>query len=576
MSAPSPTDYAARATAYAREIVSGARPACRWTRLAAQRHLRDLDRQGAPDLPFTFEPVYANHICTFIEQLPHVEGECATRGESLRLDDWQVFALACLNGWRIAQANGRSLRRFRRSYIAVPRKNGKSTLMAALGLYFLAVDGEAGPKVFSAATSSDQARIVFDVANAMAHQGVVRPPSGAMRLADVLGLRVEQHKILVERDRAAVFRPLPSQTKSRDGKNPHLAIVDELHEHETAELWNSLASALGARAQPLLIAITTAGWNVSGICYEVESYLKKVLAGDLRDDAFFGIVYGVDDGDDAGDPVNWAKANPGLGTAKSISYLRDEWNTAKASQLAMGEFLRKHLNIWTSVGASAFDLDAITRAIDPSLTRADFAGCRGMIGVDLSVKHDLTSVIALLAPDARRIAFGVHFATQEQIGLPGNDHLAAWAREGKLRICPGARIDQEMVEEAILELYSAFDIEEIVFDPHFAEAMMLRLSNQDYPVTEFRQKPLELSAPIEELQALIANGRLVTDGDPVLYWMMANAIIHRNGDFMRLRKAEDSKKIDGVAALVNAVGRMIAVDTPPPPTYLAAADLMVF
>lgn len=569
------TDYAARADAYAESIVTGERPACRLTRLAAQRHLNDRAREAAGDFDWVFDAEAVAHICGFIESLPHIEGALASDGALLVLDDWQVFVCASINGWRDPLTG---LRRFRTAYIEVPRKNGKSTLLSAIGLYFLTVDGEAGAKVYSAAASTHQARIVFDIANAMARTAEITINGQRRPMTAALGLKVEEHKIRLTHDHAGVFQPIASQTKSKDGKNPHLGIVDELHEHEKPDVWNSMASALGARAHPLLIAITTSGWNVAGICYEQHRYLVSLLDGTRTNEAYFGIIYAADEGDDPADPAVWAKANPGLGTAKSLRYMQDQWNMATASAYAMGEFLRKHLDRWTSVGASAFDLDGWTGGQRPGITIEHYAGREAYIGVDLGLKDDLTTVAVTIPDDEYTIVFATHFATQAQIDTPENDHLAGFAREGRLTICPGSRIDDEMVEAEILRLAAIVTALETVFDPWRAASLMARVASQGLDVTEFRQSPMNMSVPVETLQGLVEERRLITDGDPVLHWMAANAVVRKNGDFLRLEKLDRTAKIDGIAAIATALGRVLAVEEATPtspwddPEYTMAAE----
>ena len=555
--------YAERADAYAAAIIDGSIPANRLTRLAAERHVSDRAREAAndPAFPWAFDVDAVEHICAFIESLPHIEGPLANAESLLLLDEWQVFVCASINGWR----DGNGLRRFRRAYIEVPRKNGKSTLLAAIGLYFFTVDDEAGVKVFTAAASTHQARIVFDLANAMAGKAVL--PDGSGRpLAPVLGLMIERHRLRLENDPAGVFQPVASQTKSKDGKNPHLAIVDELHEHENPEVWNSMASALGARAHPLLIAITTAGSNVAGICYEQHRYLTGILEGSHENNAYFGVIYGADEDDDPGDPAVWRKANPGLGSAKSETYLEDEWRNASGSPFAMGEFLRKHLNRWTSVGASAFDLDGWKAGQNPALRLEDHAGRDAWIGVDLSVKDDLTTVAVVIPDNDDRIVFATHFCTQVQIDDPQNDHLAGMARGGLLTVCPGARIDDLMVEAEILRLAGIVAVQEVVFDPWRAASLMAMIDAQGLPVVEFRQSPMNMSVPVETMQGLVADQQIITDGDPVLYWMAANALVRKNGDFLRLEKRDRAAKIDGIAAIATAMGRMLAVEESAPPS----------
>jgi phage terminase large subunit-like protein len=315
------TPITQRALDWVDDVLSNRIPSCKRIKQACKRFRKDLKRQATDQFPYVFDPVAAEHMCAFMEALPHIEGAWAARGETITLLPWQAFLISQIGGWRHMVTGNR---RFRTAYIEVPRKNGKSTLLAGVGLYFLTVDGEPGAKVYSAASSSDQAREVFDRAKVIAQAEM---PDGDT-LESILDLRVEEHKVKTS-DKAAVFRPVAAQTKSKDGKNPHCAIIDELHEHEKRDVWDSMSSALGAREQPLLIAITTAGYNTAGVCYEQRKYLQRILDGSYEDDSYFGLIFEADEGDEPGEVTTWEKANPSLYAAKSLQYMEDQWRARR-------------------------------------------------------------------------------------------------------------------------------------------------------------------------------------------------------------------------------------------------------
>ncbi|MDJ0631092.1 MAG: terminase large subunit [Rhodobacter sp.] len=532
-----------------------------------QRFHDDLARADTPEFPFIFDRVAAEHLCAFVEACPHVEGVWAARGENIELSGWQAFALANINGWRHCDTG---LRRFRTVYIEVPRKNGKSTLLAAVGLYFLGPDGEPGAKVFSAATSTDQARIVFDVARAMALQGRV----GNQPLDRVLEIHVEEHKIRPfdqqrpERlDPAAVFKPIAAQTKSQDGKNPHLAIIDELHEHQKRDVWDAMSSALGARQHPLLIAITTAGHNTAGVCFEQRRYLTRLLDRVMEDESYFGLIFEADEGDEAGDPATWAKANPNLGISKSEEYLAGEWKKAQASPAAMGEFLRKHLDIWTSIGAAAIDMEAWRAAEDPDMALQEYAGHRALIGVDLAVREDFASVVAAL-PDGRDMrVFSWHFLPEAIVNRDGNEHFWGWKNEGLITTTPGAELDLNAVEALVLQLAGIevdawqrddlveLDVESVIYDPHLAAQMAATWDAEGLTAIKLMQRARYLDEPFQRLIAAVDDRRLITDGNPVLTWMAGNTLQKKvqGGDMIYPAKMAPEEKIDGISALVNAM-----------------------
>lgn len=255
-----PVSFPARATRYARAVVAGRIPACSWVKAACARHLADLRRRA---FPYRFDPEAATRICAAIELLPHIKGRWA--GTPIRLEDWQIFVVASVFGW-LRRADGK--RRFRLVYIEVPRKNAKSTLSAAVGLYALALDGEAGGEVYSAATTRDQARIVFATAQEMARKSA--------DFRRTCGVEVPAHLIL-QPATGSKFAALSAEDNTLDGLNSHVAIIDELHAHRTRGVYDVLETSTGARSQPLLWIITTAGVDRAGICYEVRNYVCKVL-----------------------------------------------------------------------------------------------------------------------------------------------------------------------------------------------------------------------------------------------------------------------------------------------------------
>ena len=553
------TPVTERAIAWVDGILSNKIPSGKKIKLACKRFRSDLKRAGTDEFPYVFDMEASEHMCAFMEALPHIEGAWAARGENLILLGWQAFLISQIGGWRHMVTG---IRRFRKAYVEVPRKNGKSTLLAGVGLYFLGPDGEPGAKVYSAASSSAQARIVFDCARVMAQTGKVE----GIPLCDLLGLHVEEHKIKSS-DPAAVFQPIASQTKSKDGKNPHCAIVDELHEHDKRDVWDSMASALGAREQPLLIAITTAGYNTAGICYEQRKYLQRILENVLVDESFFGLIFEADEGDEPSDEATWFKANPSLGEAKSLQYMRDEWAQAAASPAAMGEFLRKHLDIWTSVGASALDMDAWRASEDPEMELKSYAGQKAYIGVDLATRHDFSSVVLVLPEGNERRVFSWNFLPDKTVNAPGNEHLWAWEKDDLILTTPGAELDLNYVEALVLQLAGCgngewgfeelpeFDVEMVIYDPTFAAQMAANWDAAGIVAVELRSRASNLNVPFNALIAGVEDHRIITDGNPVLTWMAANTLLKRvqGGDYIYPAKLVPEDKIDGIAALINGL-----------------------
>ncbi len=508
-------------------------------------------------------------MCGFMEGLPHIKGKWAARGEAIKLMGWQAFLIGQIGGW-LHKDDGR--RRFRTAYIEVPRKNGKSTLLSGVGLYFLSVDGEPGAEVYSAAASTHQARIVFDAARVMALNGRIE----GRTFSNALNLQIEQHRIKTG-DEAAVFQPVASQTKSKDGKNPHCAIIDELHEHDKRDVWDSMENGMGSRDQPLLIAITTAGYNTAGICYEQRKYLQRILDGVFQDENYFGLIFEADEGDEPGDPATWAKANPCLHEAKTLQSMEDNWRKASASPAAMGEFLRKHLDIWTSVGASAIDMEGWRAGEDATLKIEDFAGRRCFIGVDLATRHDPSSVVVVFPDEADPAkgpftAFSWHCLPQKVVDADGNEHLWGWAKEQLITTTPGAELDLRLVEALIMQLAGrgedhdpenewgwgdlpVLDVEMVIYDAQFAQQMAATWDAAGIQAVELRKRAANTNEPFNKLIAAVDDHRLLHDGNPVLMWMAGNTLLKQvpGGDYIFPTKLAPEDKIDGIDALINAL-----------------------
>lgn len=342
---------------YAEKVVAGEIIACDLVKLACQRFLDDL-KNGEKRGVFFSEP-RAQHILNFYKFVPHVKGNLA--GTPIDLMDWHVFIIINIFGFVIPlvdentgemvlrnDGSGRPVmvRCFRTAYNEVARKNAKSTLSSGVGLYMTGADGEGGAEVYSAATTRDQARIVFDDAKSMVKQA--KPTLGRLFEFNKLAIFQEQT--------SSRFLPLSSEANNLDGLNIHCAVVDGLHAHKTRDVWDVLETATGARLQSLLFAITTAGFNKEGICYEQRDYAIKVLRGQVDDDTFFAIIFTLNADDDPFDETVWQKANPGLGICKRWDDLRRLAKKAKEQVSARINFYTKHLNIWVTAESAWMDM----------------------------------------------------------------------------------------------------------------------------------------------------------------------------------------------------------------------------
>lgn len=537
-------DAVGRAERYIEGVISGDLPACKWVRLACERQRRDL-AQGVDG--YRFDRDKANRVCRFVEALPHIKGS-QFAGQNLTLGDWQCFILTTVFGW----VDDDGLRRFRTVYIECPRKNGKSTLSAPVALYLLCADGEAGAEVYSAATTREQARIVWEDAKRMADR------SPALRQA--LGLETSAHSVFVKESASSLKALSRDQQGNLDGLNVHGAIIDELHGHKDRGVWDVIETATGARAQPLVWAITTAGSNRAGICFEQQGYVRKILGGGHDDPTYFGIIYTIDESDDPFDPESWRKANPNYGVSVSPDDLKRKAVKAQQMAAAQNNFLTKHLNVWVNADTSWMNMHAWERCADKGMEPSEFAGLPAVIACDLASKVDMAATCRLHWRDIEGVrhyyAFMRYYLPEEAAEDGRNSQYSGWAREGRLTLTDGNVTDFGVIEDDIRSDATAYRVSDCAFDPWQATQIMQRLQAERLPVTEYRQTVQNMSEPMKELEALVLQGRLHHDGDPVLAWMVSNVVCHVDAkDNIYPRKERPENKIDGAIALIMALGR---------------------
>ncbi len=551
--------YVEAALGYARAVVAGEIPACKWTRLACQRQLDDLGRETGDGWPYVFDPDRAARPCEFIELLPHIKGKWARERRLIELEPWQCFVLTTTFGWIHGETG---LRRFREGYVEVPRKNAKSTLSSGLLLFMLSADGEHGAECYSAATTRDQARIVFDDARAMAD----RTPD----LRTYLGVAIMQHSLTVAHT-ASKAAPLAAEGSTLDGLNVHFAVIDELHAHKTRAVYDVIDTARGAREQSLLWNITTAGTDRSGICYERRTHVTKVLEGVIEDPAMFGVIYTIDDGDDPFQPESWAKANPNWG--KSV--LRDDMEAsarkAEAMPSALNNFLTKRLNVWVSGESPWMDMRAWERCGDVALQNLEpHYGAKAWIGLDLAQKKDFAALCLVFEREGQWQVCTRLYLNELAIQESGNAHLSGWARQGYVQVTDGDITDFDVVAEDLRQLCRNFDVQEIAFDPALSMYFAGKLIEEGLPLVEITQRALFFTPPLIQVENLVLEKKLRHDGNPVMTWMVSNLVV-KVSKFNELRqptKERPENKIDGPIAMLMALGRALNNDSTPVPELI--------
>ena len=416
----------------------------------------------------------------------------------------------------------------------------------------LAADREGGAEVYSLATTRDQARIVFGDAQAMA-----RKSPGFRRRFSV---EVGAHNMHVLAS-GSKFEALSAEGSTLDGLNIHFGCVDELHAHKTRTVYDVVETGTGKRDNSLLWVITTAGSNRAGICYEVRTFVTKLLDGVFEDDTQFGIIYGLDDGDDWTSESALIKANPNWGISVRPEVLVPL--QAKAMQLpsAVNNFKTKHLNEWVNADTAWMDMRAWDACGDSSLDIEAFTGQPCWIGLDLASKTDIAALVLVFphpeVADAY-VAFGKYYLPEDTVSAAGNSQYDGWMRTGRLTVTPGNVIDFGWIEADLLELASRFEVQAVAFDPFQATQLSTRMLAEGLPMIEVRPTVLNFSEPMKTLEALVLQRKLTHDGDPVLTWMASNVVAHLDvKDNIYPRKERAENKIDGIVALIMALSRAI-------------------
>lgn len=532
---------------YIEDVLVGKVQACRWVRLACERHLRDLEDGG--DRGLYFDKVAAQVAIAFFGLLKHSKGEWA--GRPFHLEPWQQFILWVLFGWK---RKADKLRRFRTVYLEVARKNGKSTLGAGVGLFLMVLDGEPGAEVYSAATKRDQAAITHNEATRM----VKASPELRRRV------KVFRNNLHIS-GTASKYEPLSSDVSSMDGLNVHGAIVDELHAHKTRELWDLLDTATGSRRQPLMFAITTAGFNRQSICFEQHEYAEKVLDGVIEDDSFFGIIFTLDEEDEWEDERTWIKANPNLGISKKWDDMRRKARRAKEMPSALNAFLRRELNVWTQAETKWVPWQAwseCAKAVDPVGLR----GRTGYGGLDLSSNTDISAWVMVFPPQSEEDDYQVlcrFFIPEEAMHeRTRRDRVPyeAWVRQGYITATPGNVIDYDFILHQIDEDMQDYDIPEVAFDRWGAtkiQTALMELGGDDFMV-QFGQGFVSMSPPMKGLEKLILGRKLAHGGNPVLTWMADNLVARQDpAGNIKPDKTKSTERIDGMVALIMGLDRAL-------------------
>ena len=547
-----------KADKYIADVLSGKKLACKWERLAVERHVHDL--KHAKKRGFYFDADAGQDIIDFFGLLKHSKGEWA--GTYISLEGWQEFMLRVIFGWKHTEDD---TRRFRTAYNEIPKKNGKSTIAAGVGIYLFVEDDEPGAEVYATATKVEQARIVWNEARNM----ILQSPE---LMQEVSVLTRNLHVASTN----SKFEPLASDTKTMDGLNVHASIVDELHAHRNRDLINVIESGGASRRQPLQFEITTAGDRKLSVGYDHHSYSQKVLDKIIEDDSWFALIFALDeqsrkvtskDGkvtiedDDWTDPKTWEKANPNYGVSVKTKQLFNLLRKAKEFPADENSFKQLRLNKWVEQFARWIQIelwDQNINAFDP----AELLGKRCWAGLDLAKTMDISAYAKVFPPMEKGERWRVlmrYWVPEDNIKKRvRDDHVPYddWVQRGLLKATPGNVTDYRFVREDILKDAESYQIEEIAFDRMFANELVQYLADEGLTMVEFGQGFYSMAKPTFELERLLLGKELAHNGDEILRWMASNVAIRKDpAGNIKPDKEKSEEKIDGIVAMIMGIGR---------------------
>ena len=546
------------ANKWAKQVVAGKVPACKWVVLACQRHLDDLKKSKSRDYPYKFEPKLAEKKILFIELLPHTKGEWALKRQKIQLEPWQKFGIAVTFGW-VRKKDG--YRRFRESYWEVPRKNGKSAIAAGVALNMFANDGEFGSEVYSGATTEKQAWEVFKPARLMA----LRSPD----LIEAAGIQINAASLERLED-GAIFEPIIGDPP--DGQSPHCAIVDEYHEHPDSRLYDTMQTGMGARRQPLIFTITTAGYNIEGPCYDLRSRVQDMLLGTVPDDELFGWIWTIDEGDDWTDPKVLAKANPNFDVSVYEDFLISQQTKAINNASRQNSFKTKHLNVWVSARSAFFNMEHWKKRANPDLRFDDFETTPCLMSIDLASRIDIAARVNLFYWVDEQ-GFIQYRSISPWFYLPeetvfANDEKESgtqkmyqkWQNQGLLEVHDGAENNFKLIAQDLIDDASRVPLSEVPHDEWGGFQIAKDIEEAGYDAVKIPKTVKTFSPAMRELEAALKSGRFQHDGNPILGWMVGNVVSNEDANRNVFpRKHTNAKKIDGAVALLMGISRAMVL-----------------
>jgi len=475
----------------------------------------------------------------FPDCLHHVKGELA--GQPFKLTKWEKSFVANLFGWKRPDGT----RRYREALLYIARKNGKTTLCAGIVLLLLFVDGEQGAEIYSAAADREQARMVFDQATGMVRQD-----------DDLYARSTVYQKSIVLNDNSGSYKPISADANTKHGYNVHAAIVDELHAQPNPDLVDTLLTSTGARLQPLIVEVTTADYYRPSICNEKHDYASKVRDGIIKDESFLPVIFEVKAEDDWKKKSTWKKANPNMGITFDETYLEREFKRAQETPRYENTFKRLHLNMITEQVVRWLKIASWKKCEMLQIPQNELMSAKWFGGLDLASTTDIAAFV-LYSPENHVVIPRFWIPSESAYLRERRDRVPylTWARQGFIKLTEGNVIDYDFIRKDINALEKQYNICGIGFDRWGSQHIETQLSGDGFDVQAFGQGFASMSAPSKEFERLVVGGLLRPGMNPVLRWMVSNVAVETDAaDNIKPSKSKSKEKIDGIVALIMAIG----------------------
>lgn len=551
-------------TKYAEMLIDGTIIASKKNILAAKRHMKDLSRQGTKEFPWIFVEEKAHRPIRFIEKFCR-----PSKGnfKQLIFQPWQHFTIGSTYGW-VHKDTG--IRRFRESLVFVGRKNGKSTKISGVSLYASSKDGENGADVYLLANTKQQAGIIYDEAKKMVQK------SPRLRRQ----FRAKRDEITYPKSMSKIEHRA-SDSDKLDGLNTHFGVFDEIHEFKDYELINVIKNSRGSRMQPLIMYITTAGYQLDGPLVDYYEDSEDVLNGIIEDERTFYYMAELDDARDMHNPLHWIKANPNIGVSLNLETMIEDWKKAQTKPEEKTDYITKQFNMFVRSGANPFINAEVLRRNDEHINTDELLGRTCVGGYDLSDSEDFTSACLEFPLEDGRIFVMSHSWLPENKVIANNEKIPyrEYEKLGYLTIVPEEYIKKELVEDWFIEKSKLYNITLITYDRAKAFRLNESMKNHGFITEEVRQTPMILGPVVDDLREMFIDGKIIYNEDRLLRWYINNVTIKQDRNKNNFpQKQSRYRKIDGFAAFLNAHSEVMKTMIEPEGEgnveYMSVADLM--